>query len=52
MVNQERIDNYIRGKMTPIEEAQFIADCKTNPSLKKEAIITAWLVKGLQRGPF
>jgi len=45
---QRRIDNFIRGKMTPQQEQQFIADCKSNPVLREKAIMTAYLVKGLQ----
>lgn len=49
MVNEERIDNYLRGLMTPEEETQFIADCKTDSALREEAVMTALLCKGLQK---
>lgn len=44
----DRIDSYILGKMTPEEEESFIADCKSNPELKKRALFTAMLVKSLK----
>jgi len=46
---EERIDDYIRGRMTPEEEQKFLADCKSNPELKEQAIMTAYLVKALNQ---
>ncbi len=46
---QEQVDLYIRGKMTPQEENEFILECKRNPELKQVAIATAYMVKGLMK---
>lgn len=39
--DENRIDQYLMGKMTPDEERAFEADLKNNPSLKKQAEFTA-----------
>ena len=49
MVNEERIDKYIRGQMSQAEEEQFLADCKTDSVLREEAVMTAYLVKALKQ---
>lgn len=46
---QEQVDLYITGKMTPEEEKEFISECRRNPELKRIAIATAWMVKGLMK---
>ena len=33
MTNQERVDSYLKGTMTPEEERQFMADCCLQPAL-------------------
>lgn len=44
----DRIDDYILGKMTPEEEQIFLSDCKENPELKHRAYMTALMVKGIR----
>lgn len=39
--DENRIDQYLMGKMTPDEERAFEADLKNTPSLKKQAEFTA-----------
>jgi len=43
----DRIDSYLKGKMTTEEELQFIKDCKEDKELKEKACMTALLVKAL-----
>lgn len=49
MIYEERIDNFILGKMSNKEEKEFLSECKTNSTLRKEAITIAYLVKGLKK---
>lgn len=44
----DRIDNYIRGKMSPGEERSFLEDCHKDPELKERAHMIALLVKALK----
>ena len=45
----DRIDSYLKGKMSEEEERQFIKDLEENPDLKEKAILTARLVRGLKQ---
>ena len=49
MQYEDRIDDYLLGRMSPEEEQNFIQECKINPVLKEEAVSMAYLVKGLKR---
>ncbi len=44
----ERIANYLKGRMTADEEQAFMQELKSNPELKEKAIAVARLVKGLK----
>lgn len=44
---QDRIDAFIRGEMTPIQEYYFKNELKVNKELREMAISTAYLVKAL-----
>ena len=44
----ERIANYLKGRMTAEEEQAFMQELKSNPELKEKAIAVARLVKGLK----
>lgn len=44
----DRIANYLKGRMTADEEQAFIKDLKSNPELKAKAIAMARLAKGLK----
>ena len=44
----ERIANYLKGKMTADEEQAFIQELKSDPELKEKAIAMARLAKGLK----
>ena len=45
----DRIDSFLKGKMTEQEEQQFLKDLNENHELKEKAIATARLVKGLKQ---
>ena len=49
MIYEDLIDNYLFGRMSPEQEQSFLSECKTNQSLKEEAITMAFLVKGLKK---
>lgn len=44
----DRIANYLKGRMTADEEQAFMQDLKSNPELKAKAIAMARLAKGLK----
>ena len=44
----DRIANYLKGRMTADEELAFMQDLKSNPELKAKAIAMARLAKGLK----
>lgn len=44
----ERIDRFLRGKMTPEEEASFKQDLENDADLKERAVSQAFLVKSMQ----
>ena len=46
---EDRIVSYLKGQMSEDEEKQFLKDLEENPELKKSAISTARLVKGLKQ---
>ena len=41
------MDDYLRGRMSLIEEQNFLQTCKSDPVLKEKAIFMAYLVKWL-----
>lgn len=45
---QDRIDRFLKGQMTKLEESVFLKECKTNKQLRKDAYLTALLVKALK----
>lgn len=45
MLYEDRIDDYLLGRMSSEEEQNFLKDCKTNKTLKDEAIAMVYLVK-------
>lgn len=45
----DRIEAYLKGKMSAEEEQQFMKELNDNPELMQKAIITARLVKGLKQ---
>lgn len=45
----ERIERFLRGQMTPEEEAQLREDLKNNPDLREHALAVSALVKGLHK---
>ena len=49
MAMDDRIDNFIFGRMTEEEEKQFLSDCKNNKELKHRAYLTALMIKGLKK---
>lgn len=44
----ERIERFLRGQMSPEEEAQLHEDVKNDPDLREHALAVSALVKGLQ----
>jgi hypothetical protein len=48
MVYEDLIDDYLFGRMSLEEEQSFLSECKTNQTLKEEAIAMAYLIKGLK----
>ena len=45
----DRIEAFLKGKMTWEEEHQFLSDCKTDKELRDRANITALMIKALER---
>ena len=45
---EERIDAYIRGKMTPEQEQEFLNECRENKELREQAVLTARMVKAIK----
>lgn len=48
MKYEQIIDKFLFGQMSPEEEFLFLQECKTNSELKKEAVMTALLVKAVK----
>ena len=48
LIEDERIVNYLKGRMTAEEELAFIEDLKANPELKSKAVAMARMVKGMK----
>lgn len=48
MDNSERIDKFLRGLMTPEENEAFMNDFNKDEELRKEAQITALMIKALE----
>ena len=48
LLEDERIVNYLKGRMTAEEEYAFIEELKTNPELKSKAVAMARMVKGMK----
>jgi hypothetical protein len=44
----ERIDDFLKGRMSMEEEHQFLSDLKSNKILRERAHITALLVESLK----
>ncbi len=45
MKYEQQIDKYLLGQMSPIEEASFLKECKTNKELMEEAtmlVLLSW----------
>lgn len=49
MKYEQQIDRFLLGQMSSEEESLFIQECKQNSELKKEAVMTALLVKALKQ---
>lgn len=48
LLEDERIVNYLKGRMTAEEEQAFIEDLKANPELKSKAVAMARMVRGMK----
>ena len=48
LLEDERIVNYLKGRMTAEEENAFIEELKTNSELKSKAVAMARMVKGMK----
>lgn len=48
LLEDERIVNYLKGKMTAEEEQAFLADLQADPELKAQAVAMARMVKGMK----
>jgi hypothetical protein len=48
LLEDERIVNYLKGRMTAEEEHAFIEELKTNPEFKSKAVAMARMVKGMK----
>ena len=48
LLEDERIVNYLKGRMTAEEEHAFIEEHKTNPEFKSKAVAMARMVKGMK----
>lgn len=48
LLEDERIVNYLKGRMTAEEEHAFIEELKTNPEFKSKAVAVARMVKGMK----
>ena len=48
LLDDERIANYLKGKMTAEEEQAFLADLQADPELKAQAVAMARMVKGMK----
>ena len=48
LLEDERIVNYLKGRMTDEEEQAFIEELKTNQELKSKAVAMARMVKGMK----
>lgn len=45
----DKIDNYIFGRMTAEEEKSFLEECKTNDEIRHRAKIIALLVNSIRK---
>lgn len=48
LLDDERIVNYLKGRMTAEEEQEFMQELQENPELKAKAIAMARMVKGMK----
>ena len=48
LLEDERIANYLKGKMAAEEEQAFLADLQADPELKAQAVAMARMVKGMK----
>lgn len=48
LLEDERIANYLKGKMAAEEEQAFLADLQADPELKAKAVAMARMVKGMK----
>lgn len=48
LLEDERIVNYLKGRMTAEKEHAFIEELKTNPEFKSKAVAMARMVKGMK----
>lgn len=48
LLDDERIVNYLKGRMTAEEEQLFMQELQTNPELKAKAVAMARMVKGMK----
>ena len=48
LLEDERIVNYLKGRMTAEEEHAFIEELKSNPEFKSKAVAMARMVKGMK----
>lgn len=48
LVDDERIVNYLKGKMTVDEEQMFLRELETNADLKAKAVAIARMIKGMK----
>ena len=46
--DDERIVNYLKGRMAAEEELAFLADLQADPELKAQAVAMARMVKGMK----
>ena len=48
ILQEQRIDDYITGKMSPEQEQQFLNECRENKELREQAVLTAMMVKAIK----
>jgi hypothetical protein len=48
MIYEDLIDDYLFGRILSEQEQSFLSECRTNQTLKEEAVAMAYLVKGLK----
>lgn len=47
-LNQDRIDNYLKGRLSENEEIEFLGDLMLDEELREQAYLTALLTKSLK----